>query len=117
MHRHACIEVCNTLITSNAVEITIIITIPVLLSTHVVIIKIHACLCSALPFWSQKLPRNRSFCVGLREEVPHVIPVVAVHTFMYLPLLRAATGGRSLVILKNMLKAKKKSPYSTYLFT
>ena len=103
--------------TSIAVKITIIIAISVLLYTQVVIIEIHACLCSALPFWSQKLPRNRSFCVGLGEEVPHVIPVVAVHTFMYLPLLRAATGGRSLVILKNMLKAKKKYPYSTYLST
>ena len=104
MHRHACIEVYNAPITSTAVKIIIIIAIPVLLYTSVVIIEIHACLCSALPLWSQKLPQNRSFLVGLREEVPHVIPVVAVQIFMYLPLLRAATGGRSLVILKNMLK-------------
>ena len=80
MHRHACIEVYNAPMTSTAVKITIIIVISVLLYTNVVIIEIHACLYSKLLPWSQKLPRNRSFRVGSREEVPHVIPKVEVHS-------------------------------------
>jgi hypothetical protein len=75
MHRHACIEVYNAPMTSTAVKITIIIVILVLLYTNVVIIEIHACLCSKLLPWSQKLPRNR-------DEVPTAIPAVEVHFFM-----------------------------------
>ena len=82
MHRHACIEVYNAPMTSTAVKITIIIAILVLLYTYVVIIEIHACLCSKLLPWSQKLPRNRSFHVGLHEEVPPAKPAVEVHFFM-----------------------------------
>ena len=60
-----------------------IIAISVILSACVVVtIGIHACLCLALLPWSQKLPRNRSFRVGLHEEVPHAIRVVEVCFFM-----------------------------------
>ena len=59
-----------------------IIAISVLLSACVVTIKIHACLCLELLPWSQKLPRNRSFRVGLHEEVPPAILAVEVHFFM-----------------------------------
>ena len=65
MNRHACIEVCNMPITSNAVEITIIIAILALLYTHVVSIKINVGLRSVLLLWPQKQPRNHSFCVRL----------------------------------------------------
>ena len=82
MHRHACIEVYNAPMTLDAVEITIIIVISVLLSACVVIIGIHSCLCSALLPWSQKHPRNHSFRVGLHEEVPPAIQVAEVHFFM-----------------------------------
>ena len=82
MHRHACIEVYNAPMTSTAVKITIIIAISVLLYTNVVTIEIHACLCSKLLPWPQKLPRNRSFRIGLHEEVPPAILAVEVHFFM-----------------------------------
>ena len=49
MHQHACIEVFNKLITSSAIERTIIIAVLALFSAHVAITKIHVGLCSALP--------------------------------------------------------------------
>ena len=107
MHRHACIEAYNAPITSTAVEITIIILISVLLYAYVVIIGIHACLCLALLIWSQKHPRNHSFCVGLHEEVLHAIRVVDVYFFMGLPIVASGTGGRSLIFVKRRLKQKK----------
>ena len=86
MHRHACIEAYNAPITSAAVEIAIIISISVLLYAYVVIIDIHACLCSSLLLWPQKHPRNRSFRVGLHEEVRLAIPKAEVRSFLLPPI-------------------------------
>ena len=93
MHRHARIEAYDAPITSTAVEITIIISISVLLYAYVVIIDIHACLCSALMLWPQKRPRNRSFRVGLHEEVRLAIPKAEVHCFLLPPIPASSTGG------------------------
>ena len=114
VHRHACIEVYNVPMTSDAVEITIIITISVLLYACVVIIGIHACLCLALLLWPQKHPQNRSFRVGLHKEVRLAIPKAEVHCFLLPPIPASLTGGRHLVMLKKRLK-REISTLATYL--
>ena len=108
MHRHARIEAYDAPITSTAVEITIIISISVFLYAYVVIIDIHACLCSTLLLWPQKRPRNRSFRVGLHEEVRLAIPKAEVHFFLLLPFPASSTGGRHLVMVKKALEARNK---------
>ena len=110
MHRQACIEAYNAPITSTAVEITIIILISVLLYAYVVIIDIHACLCSALLLWPQKHPRNRSFRVGLYEEVRLAIPKAEVHFFLLPPIPASSTGGRHRVMVKMRLKREISTP-------
>ena len=62
---------------------------------------------AALLLWTQKHPRNHSFCTGLHEEVLPAIRVVEIHFFMGLPIVAAGTGGRSLIIVKKAFEAEK----------